>query len=328
MHAASLLLLSLIAQADLQPGQDAKASAQALLKDGAQAYQQGRFFEALNTFNKAYEIFPSPKLLFNIAQANRELGRPVEAINAFEGFLSKAPDASPELLAEAKRSISDLSQTVGKLLIDATVSGAEIKVDGKRVGRTPLVDMILVLPGDHQVTATHASAVPSIKEVNVEAGTVQAVMMQLEPRFDGSVAAPAAASPGVGPTAELEMRERASTVPVASGGGWLLGRKWTWIAAGSTVLFAASATIAGLSMESRFDELRRTCGKGSGADWTGCSASDLSSLDARKNTANIFWGLAATAAVATGALFYWEGRAVSATPMVGKTTGLVAQVRY
>ncbi len=45
-------------------------------------------------------------------------------------------------------------------------------------------------------------------------------------------------------------------------------------------------------------------------------------------TANVFWGLAGAAAVATGALFYWEGRRISVLPLAGGTTGIVAAVRY
>jgi hypothetical protein len=81
-------------------------------------------------------------------------------------------------------------------------------------------------------------------------------------------------------------------------------------------------------MQSKFDDLRSTCGMGAGVGWTGCSASDIDSLDARKNAANVFWGLTAAAAVTTGVLFYFEGRQVAVAPMAGETTGLVAKVRY
>ena len=55
----------------------AKARAQALLSEGTAAYGRGDYATALDKFTAAYRIFPSPKLWFNIGQANRDLGRPV-----------------------------------------------------------------------------------------------------------------------------------------------------------------------------------------------------------------------------------------------------------
>jgi len=61
-------------------------------------YQQGDVGGALEKFNAAYAAYPSPKLMFNIGQANRDLSRPVEAIEAFQRFLAEATDASPRRL--------------------------------------------------------------------------------------------------------------------------------------------------------------------------------------------------------------------------------------
>jgi hypothetical protein len=81
-------------------------------------------------------------------------------------------------------------------------------------------------------------------------------------------------------------------------------------------------------MQSKFDDLKKSCGKAAAANWTGCSSSDTSSLDTRKNIANVFWGLTAAAAVTTGVLFFVEGHGVTVAPMAGNTTGLLANVRY
>jgi hypothetical protein len=323
MNAVSLVLLALLAQAGQQPTtSDAKARAQVLLKEGAQHYQQGSFADALEKFEQAYAVFPSPKLFFNIGQASRELGRPVDAVDAFEKFLVQATDASPELLAEAKRSVEELAPKIGKLLIDCPLSGAEVTVDGKTVGRIPLADLIRVMPGKHQVTAMHPNATPAIENVIVAAGTVETVVMRPRPLGEPTPAPPAPTSmpsPGL----DLQAAQASPESP-----GWWLGRKWTWVAAGSTVVFAGVASIAGWSMQSKFSELRKSCGKAAGANWTGCSSSDISSLNTRKNIANVAWGLSAASAVTTGVLLFVEGHSVTVAPMAGDTTGLLANVRY
>lgn len=329
MSAGTLVLLSLLAQAGTPAASpEARAKAQALLKEGAQYYQQGQFADALEKFEQAYAFFPSPKLFFNIGQASRDLGRPVDAVDAFEKFLLQAADAAPELIAEAKRSVEELSPKIGKLLIDCTMSGAMISVDGKNVGQAPLVDMVRVTPGNHQVTATHPSVMPAVENVTVAAGTVQTIV--LRPRLLAEVASPAPVAPTApapAPAPALDVQATPPAGPPAAKPGWWLGRKWTWVAAGSAVVFAGGAAIAGLAMRSKFDELKSKCGS-SNPDAPACTSSDISSLDARKNAANALWGVTAAAVVTTGVLFFLEGRPVTVAPMAGEVTGFLASARY
>jgi hypothetical protein len=324
MHAASLVLLSLLAQeASPAPAVDAKAKAQALLKEGAQDYEQAAFADALAKFEQAYALFPSPRLLFNIGQANRELGRPLEAIDAFERFLVQVSEAPLEMFEEAKRSVAELSTQVGKLLIECTVAGAVITVDGEKVGEAPIPDLVRVMPGRHQVTATHPRALPAIEDVVVAVGTVQTVVLR-PPSLTG--VAPAPAEPEAPPGSEVRRELPPAAPPADEGFG--PGRKWTWVAAGSAVVLAGGAAIAGLAMRSKFDELDKKCGSSAGADYSGCSDSDISAVDLRKNTANVLWGLSAAAVVTAGVLFFVEGRPVAVTPIAGNMTGVVASTRY
>ena len=136
---------------------------------------------ALDKFTAAYKIFPSPKLWFNIGQANRDLGRPVEAVEAFDRFLRDAGDAPPETLAEARRSAAELKTKLGQIQVTCATDGAEITVDGKQVGSTPLGEMIWTTPGRHQVAAQHAGFSPAIEDVVVVAGKVVAVNLELRP---------------------------------------------------------------------------------------------------------------------------------------------------
>jgi Tetratricopeptide repeat/PEGA domain len=320
MHATCLMLLAILAQAWSPTGDpQAKAQAQALLGQGTKLYQQGDVADALEKFQAAYAAFPSPKLMFNIGQANRDLSRPVEALEAFEKFLVGAADASPEMIADARKSVAQLQKKLGRIQVDCGSGGAEVSVDGKSVGLAPLPDLIWVTPGRHQVTAKHASAAPAIEDVDVTAGSVATVTLLLRP-LAASQATPAHK---VAPDFDVQ----AASAPSGGSEGWWLGRKWTWVAAGSTVLLAVGAITAGLLMDSKFDNLRSSCGAGNPAR-PGCSQSDIDSVSSRRTTANVFWGLTAAAAVTTGVLFYFEGRPVTVAPVAGGTTGLVVAVRY
>jgi tetratricopeptide (TPR) repeat protein len=310
MLAASLVVLSLLAQ-DAPPSPrsaDAKARAQVLLKRGARHYQHAEYKEALEVFEQAYGLFPSPKLLMNIGQASRELGHTVEAINAFEQFLEQAGDAPPRAVAEAKQSIDEMEPQIAKLRIDCTMSGADISIDGKRVAVSPVAGLIRVIPGTHDVRASIAGAVPATKRTKVAAGAIDTIVLPLAP------------APRTGVASRAVMKARPDE-------GWLLGRRWTWVAAGSAVVLAGGATAAGLVMQSRYQALDQSCGRSSGASYSGCRSSDVGSLDAWKNTANVLWGLSAAAVVTAGALFYFEGHAVAVAPTIGEV-GLQARVGY
>jgi hypothetical protein len=320
MFATSLVLLAFVAQTSpLTADPQAKAQAQELLGQGTKLYAQGDVAGALEKFDAAYAAYASPKLMFNIGQCNRDLSRPVEALEAFEKFLAGAPDASPDMIADARRSVAQLQKKLGRIQIDCETAGADVSVDGKSVGLAPLPDPIWATPGRHQVTAKHASAAPAIEDVDVTAGSVSAVTVRLAP-----VAVPVAApAPKAAPDFELQATSR----PSGASEGWWLGRKWTWVAAGSTVLLAVGAITAGTLMDSKFDSLRSSCGAGNPAR-PGCTQSQIDSVNSRQTAANVLWGLTAAAAVTTGALFYFEGNPVTVAPVAGGTTGFAASVRY
>jgi hypothetical protein len=319
MCATSLILLTILAQASpLTADPQAKAQAQALLGQGTALYQQGDIAGALEKFEAAYIAFPSPKLMFNIGQAKRDLGRPGEAIEAFQRFLAEATDAWPETMAEARNSVAELQSKLGRIRIDCETAGAEIAVDGKSVGVAPLPDLIWATPGRHQVTAKHVSAAPAIEDVDVATGSVSTVTVRMLP-----LAASVALAPKVAPGFDV----RTARSPNGASEGWWLGRKWTWVAAGSTVVLAAGAITAGVLMQDKFDSLRSSCGAGNSLR-PGCPQSDIDSVSSRQTIANVFWGLTAAAVVTTGVLFYFEGRPVSVAPVAGGATGALARMEF
>ena len=324
MLAASIALLSLLGQEAHVASQssEAKAKAQVLLKQGAQHYRHAEFADALSDFQAAYGIFPSPKLLFNIGQCSRELGRPVEAIEAFERFLAEARDPPGPVVAEARQSVDELSTELGRLRIECPLSGAEITLDGRKIGVAPIKDSVRVTPGRHQLVAVHAGASAATANADVGAGTVEAVV--LRPRVLSNAPGRIGGSVSSAPL----ISSRASTANAPDDAGWLMGRTWTWVATGSAVVFAGGAAAAGVMMHSKFNALDQSCGRSSGENYSGCKPSDLGAVDTWKNTANVLWGLSAAAALTAGVLFYVEGRGVVLSPSVGHELGLTASMSY
>jgi hypothetical protein len=326
ISAAFIALATLAQMAPSQASPEAKAKAQVLLKEGARLYEKGDLAESLEKFNQAYAEYASPKLLYNIGQASRGLGRLAEAMEAFEHFLDQTPDAPADMIADANKSVSELRTKLGRLRLECTMPEADVTVDGRPVGKGPIAVLLWALPGKHQVTARHASASPAVEDVEVMIGSVHNVVLQLRPSAESPVAA-APPLANVKVEAALPPPEPEAAPPVAMDQGWWLGRKWTWVAGGSAVAFAGAAAIVGSIMQSKFDSLNRSCGS-ENPSFPGCSDSEISSVKTRATTANVLWGLSGAALLTTGVLFFVEGHSIGVAPMAGQTMGLQARVAY
>ena len=91
-----LLRLSLVVSIILASGRLAHAddaTAKHHFEAGAKAYNLQRFGESLTEFRAAYQERADPALLFNIAQAQRQLGQYDAAARSYRAYLHEQPDA-------------------------------------------------------------------------------------------------------------------------------------------------------------------------------------------------------------------------------------------
>ncbi|CAN5436157.1 hypothetical protein BH11MYX1_BH11MYX1_56330 [soil metagenome] len=106
MRRLGLVVVSLVlavGHAHADPRLDAKPH----VTTADREYQLGRFAEALLEYTRAYELFPTAPLLFNIAQCHRGLKNWERAIFFFDGYLRERPAAEnrkvvQELIQEAQ----------------------------------------------------------------------------------------------------------------------------------------------------------------------------------------------------------------------------------
>src|SRR5204863_8139914 len=77
--------------ADLSPQQ--KQEMRVLYDKATRAYDVGKYAEAIEEYQKAYEIGGDPPMLYNIAQAYRLNNQPTEAVRFYKRYLQRAPNA-------------------------------------------------------------------------------------------------------------------------------------------------------------------------------------------------------------------------------------------
>ncbi len=67
--------------------------AESLYAEGVGLFKAGKFEEAAERFQQAYNIDPSPILLYNLARAAEELGRAKAAVGHYKAYITRFPEA-------------------------------------------------------------------------------------------------------------------------------------------------------------------------------------------------------------------------------------------
>jgi PEGA domain len=126
--------------------------AKAHFKSGTDLYDENNFRGALVEFQRAYELAPSYKILYNIGQVDMELQDYAGALIAYRRYLREGgSDVPPARVGQVQGEIDKLSHRVGRIIVQ-TAAGAEVLVDDIRVGFAPLPEPTTVNTGRHQVT--------------------------------------------------------------------------------------------------------------------------------------------------------------------------------
>ena len=94
--------------------------ARALFEAGQVAFSEGRFENALEYFERAYELSQRPALLYNIGSSADRLRQDARALEAFEAYLVAMPDADNRQHVEARMAV----------LREAVADGGESPVEG------------------------------------------------------------------------------------------------------------------------------------------------------------------------------------------------------
>jgi hypothetical protein len=178
--AAAALLLAVSPPAEAQT--DPKASADEHFKKGVAAFKERRFGDAAPEFEEAYRLSPAYVVLFNIGQVNAALGRSIEAVDAYERFLKQGASAVPaERVREVEAEIAKQLDRIGTVALRTSPEGAEIRLDGKLLGRTPLPRPIRATVGTHTLDVILKGYAPQVQEVDVIGKAERTLNLTLEP---------------------------------------------------------------------------------------------------------------------------------------------------
>ncbi|MCK9458897.1 MAG: PEGA domain-containing protein [Proteobacteria bacterium] len=285
----------------------AAKEARAHYQQGVELYEAGKFDQASVAFERAYEIRPHFKILWNIAQVENELGHYAAAHAAYSRYLEGGGGEIPaERRAEADAEIARLGTLVGTVAVESGVDGATVFVDGKKRGTTPLAGPIPLDLGDHEISV-RLEAEELHREVVRVAGGRRVVV---------TVAAGGTRDDGAGSPDRAAENGR---------------RVWTWVALGVGAAAGIAGGVLGGVALSKKNEIDGSCVAGQ------CPPryeDDADRVERLALGADILFGVAA-AGVITGVVLFFvepkmgsEERTVVAPVVSNDAAGLAVVGRF
>jgi hypothetical protein len=139
-----------------------KAEAERAAKEGERLLAQHDTQGAINELGKAYSLSRNPKYLLPLGLAYAEAERPLDALEAIGGYLKDAgavTDADRKKIGGKFAVMMD--QVGGLITLEASRNNAQVKVDGRVIGVTPLQLPLRLQPGRHEIVMMPAPTDPS-----------------------------------------------------------------------------------------------------------------------------------------------------------------------
>lgn len=288
------------AQPQPQPG---GGNPHEIVEAGRRAYNLGRWEEAIDAFERSYQLTGDPALLFNLAQSHRQLDHVVEALRLYKTYLRERPNGPDRRVAEEQI----------------------VELERRRRTAPPMAPAPAATTAPRPGTLPPASPVAPAAPLGPTAGAPAPVISPLP--SPAPVPSVTAAVPAATPSAEVPtpppMTTTATTgtaalavaAPANAGAGRAgppLPRWLPWAGAAVTATLATAAAVIGLASNERFDSLASSCGQ----TQAGCSEHDIASVRSDTRTANLLWIGAGVMAAATGVGVYVNTREAGVSGLV------------
>jgi hypothetical protein len=246
--ALCLLLLAIVVMPASARADDTVAKTQ--FTAAKKLYDDGKYPEALQLFQLAWDYSHSPNARLYVAKCFLKLDNAIAAYDEFRGTIRDAGEkiaSDPDYQLAQNAAAAELvllEPRIGKLVVtlDATgVEGAEVTLNGEAFATVNLGETVTVAPGKYEIVAKAKGRDPITRSETVEGGKTVSVALS----FPQQVGAP--------PPRPIEK-------PVEADAGLstlqIVGIATLGLGVGS--LLAAGAT--GVAAKSKFDTLEDACG--------------------------------------------------------------------
>jgi Tfp pilus assembly protein PilF len=149
-------------------------------KRGLQLFDEGDYALAIVEFERAYQLAPNYRALYNIGLVNVQLARYADATRIFEQYLRDGgADVPPARKAEVVKTLAELKLRTSTVDVSVNAAGAEVSLDGKPLDAGSFHAPTLIDAGEHTFRATASGFQPGYRTITLAGGDVASVRLQL-----------------------------------------------------------------------------------------------------------------------------------------------------
>lgn len=145
---------------------------------GLQLFNEENYDAALFEFERAYELAPSYKILYNMGRIQRQQNNYAAAMRSYERYLREGKEGVPaERRKEVEGELAILKPRVALVTVKVNIDGADVysddipvctaTIESSCVGKSPLLTPIIVNGGRHKITATKQGYAPATSLISV-----------------------------------------------------------------------------------------------------------------------------------------------------------------
>jgi hypothetical protein len=220
------------------PGHAPSAEAQQRFQRALDLYDEGNMDAARAELQRAYDIAPHYRLLYNLGQVAFELHDYPAALTAFEKYLAEGGTKIPEARrVQVESDIEKLKGRVARLALRVDAAHADVFVDDVAAGSTPLANPLVLGVGRRKIVVAKDGYATVTRWIEMAGGDSSELTVVLDPTSE-RVAASSASAPSTAVAVEGQFGLSGSS-DAPRGPGPLWGG---WAVAGS---LAAVAVVTG-----------------------------------------------------------------------------------
>lgn len=186
-----------------------RKAAAAHFSKGLEFHSQLEYKLALIEFERAYELVPDYRVLYNVGQVAIELTSFARARVALRTYLRQGGDKIPDARQQQVRlDLKMLRARTAELSLECLPKGAVVKVDGLAIPSQELTEPLLLDAGEHRVEATLSGYQEAFVRTILAGAEQRTLCVQMQATPGPSPLPPGRAQPAV--------ENRQNEVPVAN----------------------------------------------------------------------------------------------------------------
>jgi hypothetical protein len=208
----------------------ASKEAEGHFKRARELFDEGDYSLALFEFQRAYDVLPNYRVLYNVAQVEIQLFHYAAARIALQRFLDDGKsEIPPERRARAENDLHMLAERTSLLRV-VTTPPADVSIDDGLPIAAPFTTPLLVNAGERKVVVSRAGYLTASRTVTLAGGDQKELNIELVPIPEAPppvvvVPAPARSRPNYAPATIAWVGTAALTIGAGVAGGIYLGEQ-------------------------------------------------------------------------------------------------------